>query len=106
MLTLRADGGLDIKEYMGATPTLKEMQEAVGGYLETVPHWEQWMRNERTLDVAVFCNEEGKLMQLPVNEFATKEWQAEQSRYGHVLDDVLVGNVIVLYGDAAFMRAL
>lgn len=53
--------------------TLKELQEFVGGYIEYVP-------GSRP---AAFCNEEGRLQNLPVNRSASIAFK-----------QVLVGNVI------------
>lgn len=43
---------------MWVTNTLKNFQNAVGGYIETVT---------LTEDLAIICNEEGRLMGLPYN---------------------------------------
>jgi antibiotic biosynthesis monooxygenase (ABM) superfamily enzyme len=59
---------------------LRQMQEAVEGYIEcvTLDGFEMWV------------NEEGKLRGLPVNEVATALWE---SVYGAT--DVIVGNVLI-----------
>lgn len=59
--------------------TLAQLQEAVGGYIEAVPG----SRNR------AYCNEEGRLRGLPVNQQASQQF-----------NQLLVGNVIVLeHGD-------
>ena len=41
--------------------TLKQMQDAVGGYIEAVPG----------SNLRAFCNEDGRLMKLPLNQGAS-----------------------------------
>ena len=72
-------------------PDLQELHNILGGYIEPVPHWE-W-HNEQPC--VVWCNEEGKLRDLPVNDRATLMWW-------NVLGgkppggDYLVGNVVIV----------
>jgi hypothetical protein len=60
--------------------TLKQMQKAVGGYIEHV-HCPLYKH-------AVYCNEDGKILGLPINEKAT-------ILAGH-LHDPLCGDVLFL----------
>ena len=72
---LKVDGTI---EQMGWKPSLEELQAAVGGYIEMV----------RTNNVGyLYCNEEGKLLGLPVNMAAT-------TMIEH--DDVIRGDVVVM----------
>ena len=72
---LKVDGTI---EQMGWNPSLAELQAAVGGYIEMV----------RTNNVGyMYCNEEGKLLGLPVNRAATSMID---------FDDVVVGDVVVM----------
>jgi hypothetical protein len=103
-----------------ASPDLAFLQKAVGGWIQGVPDW-------RTIDVAgqiqpcvAYCNENGKLEGLPLNPAATLAWDAALRRVkdevGFVvypnglrkedgdLTDALVGDVVVVTGDAEFMR--
>ena len=59
--------------------SLKELQEAVGGYIEAIYPFED--------DVCIICNEEGKLMGLPPNRVLS-------DGDGHAYD-VLCGPFIV-----------
>ena len=61
-------------------PTLEEMQEFVGGYIEITRVWWQgkWAQ--------MIVNEEGLLKRLPVNEFASLKHEC----------DVIVGNALIL----------
>ena len=70
----RADGTL----------SLKQMQQAVGGYIQLV--------NTANPDVILVVNEEGKLRDLPINEQATRIYFA-----AHGMSDVLVGDVLVCH---------
>lgn len=69
-------------EIEGDKPTLKELQDAVGGYIEVVT----------LLDGRLMAmDEEGKLKGYEVNHVAT-----EMFAPGH---DVVVGNVVVMNAD-------
>lgn len=78
-------------------PSLEEMQEIVGGYLQIVPRFTKY---NGELCVC-YCDEEGSLKNMATNDYATRKWR-EQS--GH--NGVLRGTVLVLYGDDEFMEAL
>lgn len=72
---LKVDGTI---EQMKWNPSLEEIQAAVGGYIEFVP----------TGNVGyMYCNEEGKLLGLPVNKAATSMI---------AFDDIVVGDVVVM----------
>ena len=74
-------------------PTLEEAQEFVGGYVEgiTFPNGDY-----------LIINEEGKLMNLPLNPEATALWRstftAEKYVFGH--DDFVVGPAILIKAKA------
>lgn len=70
-------------------PTLDELQKWVGGYIEAVPYWEAHLGKP----AVVYCNEEGKLDGLPLNQRATGLWW---SVLGQPVDDVLVGDVVIV----------
>jgi len=97
----KTDGTVEYRKYTAA-PSLKGLQEAVGGYLETVPYFS----THKGMKCVAFCNEEGKLNKLPLNITATKLWYGEMGTRYHLISDVLVGDVIVLMGNRAFMEAL
>lgn len=48
---------------------LKTLQELVGGYIETVPMKFRYANSTETDRVELICNEEGKLMNLPRNQY-------------------------------------
>jgi hypothetical protein len=98
---------LEQKPVANAAECLRELQRVIEpGYLELVPRWYQ------TADGApcrVFCHEEGKIRvpPMPLNELATYEWTRSTLRhYGGRPNDVLVGPVCIVTGDAKFLRSL
>jgi hypothetical protein len=85
-----------------------ELQGAVGGYIETVPYFDTLLLDGKRERCVAFCNEEGKLGGLPMNEIAQALWAdtlAYQGMTG-VIDDYLVGPIAVVIGDQQFMDAL
>ena len=74
-------------------PNLKAAQEFVGGMVEgiTFPNGDY-----------LIINEEGKLMQLPLNVEATKLWRSTftKDKYAFGYDDFVVGPAILLKKDA------
>ena len=74
-------------------PDLKTAQKFVGGYVEgiTFPNGDY-----------LIINEEGKLMQLPLNPEATTLWRATftKDKYAFGYDDFVVGPAILIKKDA------
>ena len=74
-------------------PTLEEAQEFVGGYVEgiTFPNGDY-----------LIINEEGKLMNLPLNSEATMMWRATftKEEYSFGYDDFVVGPAILIKAKA------
>lgn len=90
-----------------------ELHAAVGGYFEVVPGFVTVAYGGTVLDCVAFCNENGKLDHLPINQLATITWARALRRVGEELygegntpKDWLVGNVAVVFGDREFMREL
>ena len=75
------------------TPSLKEAQDFVGGMVEAV----QFPNGDLLL-----LNEEGKLMQLPLNPEATALWRKHFTKETHAFgyDDYVVGPAIVIQKNA------
>jgi hypothetical protein len=61
--------------------TLEELKSVVGGYIEIV---------QLTEDYLMVINEEGKLLDLPINVVATRVYRASRNT-----DDFIVGNVLI-----------
>ena len=74
-------------------PTLEEAQEFVGGYVEgiTFPNGDY-----------LIINEEGKLMNLPLNPEATALWRSTftADKYAFGSDDFVVGPAILIKAKA------
>lgn len=95
---IKADGSL-VTEGKLEPVKLEELQAAVGGFIETVPNFETYLGKK----AIAFCNEEGKIDGLPINEQATRFWRyAAPAGFA----DVLVGDVVILTGDDEFMEAV
>lgn len=99
MTILRADGTSDCVE-LRKKPSLEDLQKLVGGFIERVPLWNRYSE----CPCVVYCNEEGKLQQLSLNEQATIAWYKAMNV--DEADDALVGDVVILQGDKAFMKSL
>jgi hypothetical protein len=86
-------------------PDLDEMRAKIGGgYIQVVPKWQQLPDGRKCV---AFCDEDGRMKGLPVNDAATALWHDELKRGGLSGEfDVLRGPVLCVSGDAAFMRAL
>ena len=71
------------------TPTLKEAQDFVGGMVECIT----WPNGD-----LLIVNEEGKLMQLPLNPEATLLWRMTftKDKYVTGYDDFVVGPAIYI----------
>ena len=63
-------------------PSLKDLQKMVGGYIQIVD-----VENKQ-----IVMDEEGKIKDKPINEEATNLWGVDY--------DVIVGDAVVLSGDA------
>lgn len=95
-------------------PTLEELKNGIGGgYLELVPGFRTVVHAGAVMDCVAFCDEDGKLNGLDVNNPATIAWDQALRRNGNGLlradgraVDWLVGLVAVLFGDKEFMEAL
>ena len=105
MVTVQPTGKLIVKDYNGEIP-LEDLQQGVEGYLEAVPCFDYYMHEDKLHRCVAFCNEEGKLSSLPVNIVANFLWGISLARHKMDLDDTLVGNIVIVFGDKEFMEAL
>jgi hypothetical protein len=81
----------DISHKESGETNLAEMQKLVGGYVQEVPLFGRYKGQA----CQAYCNEEGKLRNLPVNETATRLWKEQVP--GH-RGDLLVGDIVILTG--------
>ena len=106
-LLLKVDDTIDRREWVNRVPDLEFFrggETGVGGYLEAVPYFRKWKEaDESWVDCMAYCNEEGKLNGLPLNRLATTAWKESQLKLGVSVDDILVGDVVVFFGDREFM---
>ena len=114
MLIISANGITRLVETNEA-PTLDFLKLGLNnGMLEVVPLFTSIEHEgKRIKNCVAFCDEEGKIKNLPYNETATEKWQAALTEQGRSLFDMkmttvdfLVGPVIVVWGDKEFMEAL
>jgi hypothetical protein len=103
-------------------PPLDRLQEAVGGYIEVVPHFTTLGVAGDSVPCLAYCDEEGKLNHKPVNPAATRLWHEALMRITDEdgkrpfpngllgshdkLVDMLVGNICIVIGDAKLMARL
>jgi hypothetical protein len=71
-------------------PALSLLKEWVGGFIESVPYFDTY--GDKLC--VVFCNEEGKLMNLAKNPKATFLWAA--ALMPHMPQDILHGNIVII----------
>lgn len=98
MTVLKPDGSTEVTDGLDKCPNYTELNKAIGGSFQTVPYFDKY-NDERCV---AFCNEEGKILGLPYNEPAQHLWLAQVG----LIDDYLVGDIVILQGDAAFMRSI
>lgn len=111
MLIFQADAQRPSAVTLAGPPGIQQLQKAVGGYIEVVPYFDTIEHDGAVHRCAAFCNEEGKLNGLEFNARATTLWDAALRRAGGPglgcrPVDVLVGPVVVIFGDRQLMEAL
>jgi hypothetical protein len=80
-LVVTTDGQFEVIDEI----SLKTLQAKVGGWVQAV---------DLTETLTLWANEEGKLVGLPVNGFATELWE---SRFG-AGTDIIVGDIVLTGG--------
>jgi hypothetical protein len=98
LTTITVDGSITSRT-ISKPPLLEELQKIVGGYIETVPYFNTY-EGERAV---AFCNEKGKLHNLPLNITATALWMRQVQG---AIADALVGNIAIVTGDQSLMKEL
>jgi hypothetical protein len=84
-------------------PSLADLQTLVGGYIEPVPLLHHYVTRAGLRPCIAYCNEDGRLVGLPVNATATGMWSESVPQLRH---QPLLGTIVVLTGDAEFMESL
>jgi hypothetical protein len=67
---VKVDGSLDVRE-LDKAPSLQQLQEYVGGYIQIVPLWTGYRGRRCT----VYADEERRIHGKPLNVLATQWWQ-------------------------------
>ena len=81
-IVIKTDGTKDaLQPKNNKAFTLEELKSVVGGYIEIV---------QLTEDYLMVINEEGKLLDLPINVVATRVYRASRNT-----EDFIVGNVLI-----------
>src|SRR5262249_50193096 len=92
-VVISTDGSMKLTT-LDHEPTLEDLQHAVAGYNEIVPHFTTLTMGKRRLtDGIAFCNEDGRQPRLPINHAATLAWRAARPT-GDPARMLLVGDVI------------
>lgn len=111
MITMRTDGTSTLTP-LEKQPALELLKDGIGGgYIELIPGWDRFPFNGSVRQCVAFCDEDGKRKQLPRNDPATAMWHHVLKLPGQPAlregwNDYLVGDVVVIVGDEAFMRAM
>lgn len=101
IISLNYDGTRNRLE-LNHSDVLKELQYIVGGPIEQVPGFDSYADYK----CIAFCNEEGKIRDLPINFMATTLWYVALKKNELKTTDYLCGNIAVVYGDDEFMEKL
>lgn len=96
LTVIKTDGTITVTE-LSAAPALEILQKSVGGWLETVPYFAKYEGKP----CVAFCNEEGKIRELPFNSVASDLWWSQ-----FPTSDALFGDIVILRGDKKFLGAL
>jgi len=108
LLTYSADGQI-AERGLTEPPSAADLQSIVGGWIELVPSFNTCRVGNDVRHCRVFCNEDGKRENLPVNVVATAARYDAMKRQGLMnssFDDFLVGAVAIVIGDRELMEGL
>lgn len=89
-------------------PETDLLQSIVRGWLELIPGFDTILWDHKVIRCVAFCNEEGKLKNLPFNGSATMMWHIalQRARGLQLFTDHLVGDIAVVFGNDEFMKKL
>jgi len=113
-LLIYGSGGEVTARELAHVPGLEELHEGIGGSVERVPMFETIDRHGIVCNCVAFCEEDGKAKGRPLNPVATMFWDLalRRAQIGNGLRDskgsvrdYLVGDVIVVVGDAELLAA-
>ena len=106
IISLKADGTKQVTN-LNRAPTLDDIKSAIGGgHIELVSTFNAFRHEGNYFACAVFCDEEGKIKQLPVNKYATVLWaNILRCEYSEMLD-YIAGDIAIVFGDSEFESEL
>ena len=94
--TIIASDGTETSQEHSEMLTLDFIQAAVGGYIELVPMFTTFHGEP----CVAWCNEMGKINDLPLNRKATELWAEQGGTF-----DYLLGPILIVTGDEAFRQS-
>lgn len=103
LVTIKIDGRTEV-EHVDSVNVLAKLQKIVGGNIETIPGFTKFDSGEGAVHCVAFCNEDGKNDGLLLNSYAQAHWRWANPSFAN--KDLLVGDIVVVYGDAEFMEEL
>ena len=109
MMVLSTGADEKVLREFDRAPTLDELKAAIGGgWIESVPYFNQIEWQGKWRKCWAICDEEGKLKHFDVNPRDTLLWgKVLSEKHGlTTMGDFLVGPVAVLFGDDEFMATL
>jgi len=102
LIIIKADGTSE-RRPLETVPDHVMLHDLVGGYIELVPHWNHVTVDGKVQRCAVFCDENGKVNGRPINKIATGLWY---SAINGIVEDYLVGDIVIVWGNKAFISRL
>jgi hypothetical protein len=107
---IRPSAPLEFRNYTGPVEE-DHFSDAIGGLLEIVPHFDQWLDyTGRLRECVAYSNTEGELLGLEVNHYGSAIWNylADLKGIDYRLrrHRILVGPIAIVFGDMEFMEAL
>jgi hypothetical protein len=94
-------GAVSSKE-LAAPVALEDLKAGIGGgYIEAVPFFARYQGDR----CVAFCDEDGKLKNMPVNSRATELWYGQMMGQ-FIPPDHLVGPIVIVTGDRELLEEL
>lgn len=91
-----------IDNRISKSPTLKELQNLVGGYIQSLPEFDKY----EDMPAEAWVNEDGLAIGLPLNNRAITLWRSILTPKGPFRADMtnIVGNCVIIVGKRFFLR--
>lgn len=102
---VHADKPMEV-HYLSHTPEYKQLSKDLGGLVEIVSIFDQYVEGGKPCRAIVMVNEEGLIMKMPFNFWATAAYHMIARAKGIRIQQMLVGLVIIATGDEEFLNAL